>query len=125
MNVVFGKNKLDEHIKAMKERYIVLELDTFKGPMDSVPITCYGIISAQDLTIEKLPKAEQMAALHQNMMANFGTQNWQFCVDAIEHLMDFWPEGYSEFYQSILDRIADYTANPPGDNWKPIIIKDK
>ena len=119
MKVIFGKNNMEN----LEGKYIVLELDTFKHPIYPDGVTCYGIISADDMLLGDIPKSADMLKLHESLLNNYKKQRWEFCEQTIKHLMNFWPKGYDEFYTDLLSRITAFKETPPGDDWTPTLEK--
>ena len=80
MNIIFGDNVAE----LAREKYTVLELDTFLIDGQDQSATAYAIV-------EKIPLLEmttlpQFQDLHRNLMQEYQKRNWKYCEDAIGHL---------------------------------------
>lgn len=117
MNIVLGT----ENVAEVKDKYVVLELDSFLLNGSSEPVSAYAII--ENVPIEELSTAEQFRDLHHNMIKNYRQQNWIFCRNAIEHLMGMWHNEVDSFYEQILSRIDELEKNPPEPSWTGVIDK--
>ena len=117
MNIIFGKEAAD----SISEKHTVLELDTItiRG---SDPIVVYCVI--EHIPLDELPKTESLKNLHTEMMANYRRRNWNFCEQALEHLVGCWNREADTFYQEIAARIAKFKEEDPGESWTGIIAKN-
>lgn len=116
MNIIFGR----EQAEAMKEKYTILELDTFKIGEQIVTAFC----AVDSMPIMEMPNIESMKSLHENLLIEFRKKNWNYCEQALEHLVGRWNHELDTFYDSIRQRVADYTENDPGEEWDGVVIKD-
>ena len=117
MNIIFGK----ENLGSVDEKYTVLELDTFKiKPVDHL-VTAYCLVD--NTPILNLPRVESMKDLHRNLLENYRKRDWNFCQQALEHLVGFWGNDMDTFYQTLLDRINQYQQTDPGELWDGTVEK--
>jgi hypothetical protein len=116
MNIIFGNADIEQ----LSQKYIVLELDTItiegKG-------TNQAFCIIENMSLDNLPKAEPYKKLHADLMANYKNRNWDFCIDALAHLREFWGSEMTSFYDVLEDRIKDFQLNPPDASWTSIIQK--
>ena len=117
MNIIFGV----ENIPELDEKYVVLELDTFKLPGKSEPMTAYCVV--ENVPIMTMAQVDSMKNLHHNLMLNYRKKDWKYCGDALEHLMGFWGGEMDTFYEEIQKRISSYKQQDPGETWNGIIDK--
>ena len=80
MNIIFGDNIAE----LAREKYTVLELDTFVIEDQDQTATAYAMV-------EKIPLLEMTTLshyqdLHENLMREYRKRNWKYCEDAIGHL---------------------------------------
>ena len=115
MNIIFGKDQTDE----LREKYTVVELDTFKFLPSGEVSTAYAIV--ENIPIEDLPKLSFQKDLHENLMINYRKRDWNFCEQAIENLMGAFGKELDTFYVEIMRRINIYKENDPGDDWDYLI----
>jgi hypothetical protein len=116
MNIIFGR----EHAQSLVEKYTVLELDTICTP-DGNELVAFCVI--ENIPILQMPKLDSMKSLHENLITNYRKKDWNYCTQAMEHLIGFWNSEVDTFYNSLQDRINQYKDNDPGDNWTGIIDK--
>lgn len=116
MNIIFGDN-----IAALEDKYTVLELDTFRIGANGPVNTAYCVLEL--IPLEEMPLAESMVDLHHNLMQEYKKRNWNFCEQAIEHLMGKWNSELDTFYQELENRIARLKKLETTDEWSPIIEK--
>ena len=117
MHIIFG----NDNAQALDSKYTVLELDTFNLKESKVTTPAYCII--ENVGITELPTLEYSKNLHAELIASYGKQNWDFCLEAISHLIGRWGGEVDSFYQELRNRINEFKKNPPGDDWSPAIDK--
>lgn len=115
MNIIFGRDQAD----AMKEKYTILELDTFKFGDQHITAFC----AVDSIPIIEMPSIENMKNLHENLLIEFRKQNWNYCEQALEHLVGKWNHELDTFYDNITQRINECKEQELNDNWW-IIVKD-
>jgi len=111
MHIIFG----DEQATALKEKYTVLELDTFKFLPDGETAIAYAVV--ETIPIEDLPKLSFQTDLHKNLMENYRQRDWNFCEQAIENLLGCFGKELDTFYADLSSRISNYKENDPGETW--------
>jgi hypothetical protein len=117
MNIIFGQ----ENLPTAEEKYTILELDTFRVlPIDHL-VTAYCLV--ENIPILNMPKAESMKSLHNNLLINYRKKDWNFCTQALEHLVGYWGADMDSYYATIQQRIAQYSEQDPGENWDGIVEK--
>lgn len=119
MNIILS-NAVDREIR---EKYIVLELDTFRVADMEPPVKSWALVSADNLPLEQLGKIEHFTDLHDNLIRNYRLRNWKYCEDAIEHLVTFWNGDLKSFYQDLYARIQTNKAQQLHDDWDYHLIK--
>lgn len=117
MNLIFGA----ENAHALKEKYTILELDTIRIGTDGKEVTVFCAV--ETIPFAEMAKLESMKSLHQNLIVEYRKQNWNYCIQAMEHLRGFWNHEVDTFYDSLASRINEYIANAPDKDWDGIIIK--
>jgi hypothetical protein len=117
MNIIFGK----ENLPAVADKYTILELDTIRVlPVDQL-VTAYCLVDA--IPILNMPKAESMKNLHENLLINYRKRDWNFCTQALEHLIGYWGADMDSYYTTLSERIAKYMEQDPGESFDGIIEK--
>jgi len=116
MNIILGKERAQE----LKEKYTVLELDTF-CINDLPPIKSYAVI--ENLPIPEMFNLDSMIDLHHNMIDHYHKKEWNYCLDALEHLHGRWNGEIDSFYLDITDRIKQLKSQPLVEDWTGYITK--
>jgi hypothetical protein len=113
---------LDEaHVEQFKDKYTLLELDSFRVDHDKPPVTAWCVL-------EQIPVMEMMALenhknLHHELMNNYRKRDWSFCEQALEHLSGKWNGEVDSFYDDIHSRIQKFKEQEPDADWDGIIDK--
>jgi hypothetical protein len=115
MNIIFGRDQA----LSLAAKYTVLELDTIRIKPSDTEITAFCVI--ESMPIMDMPKVESMKNLHENLLAEYKKRDWNYCIQALEHLSGFWGHEVDTFYDSIRARIQEYSESEPGDDWDGVI----
>ena len=115
MNIIFGTQQADR----LRERFTVLELDTFSFGINGPEITAYCVI--EGIPMDKLPLVESWQRLHKALIKNYQQRNWIYCNTLIEQLIGAWNLEMDSFYNDINTRINRLIEENPGDEWTPVI----
>jgi hypothetical protein len=115
MNIIFKENTLQ-----LDEKYTVLDLDTFKFPDGSLHTACCLV---ENIPILELAQTAHLKDLHANLIKSYGLKDWNFCEQALEHLMGKWSGELDSFYQELESRIKKFKIIDLDDSWTPIIPK--
>ena len=116
MNIIFKSN-----LDTIDQKYIVLDLDTFRLPDGSIHTACCVV---ENIPIEELPDSEKLKALHGDLITNYGQKNWNLCEQSIKQLMGKWGGELDSFYIALENRIDTLKTLTLDDNWSPIIPKN-
>lgn len=111
MNIILGK----EAIEGLDERYVVLALDRLRIQGGNQPITAYCLV--ETVPINEMLELEHYKILHAKLMENYTKKNWNFCIQAIEHLIGKWNGDLDSFYHDLARRINKYQQQDPGETW--------
>jgi hypothetical protein len=117
MNIIFGK----ENLPNTSDKYTILELDTIRVLPVNQLVTAYCLVDA--IPILNMPKAESMKNLHKNLLINYRKRDWNFCTQALEHLIGYWGADMDSYYTALSERIAKYMEQDPGESFDGIIEK--
>jgi hypothetical protein len=98
MQVIFSRVAADQ----LRERYTVLELETFSVGEDLLEAFC--VVPAEKMNLGDLPNLESHIKMHQELIEQLKIKNYQFCADAIEHLMGKFGGELDSFYEIVLER---------------------
>ena len=78
MNIIFGDNVAAQ----AREKYTVLELDTFVFEQQDITATAYAVVD--QVPLMEIVNIESFKNLHANLMLEYRKCNWKYCEDAIE-----------------------------------------
>lgn len=116
MNIIFG-----DAVAQVAGTHTVLELDTFRLMPSEQLVKSYCVID--NLPLAEFPQLEANKKIHHQLIEQYRQQNWEFCRSAAHSLMGCWNGEMDTFYQHLIDRINEYTVNPPGEDWDSVILK--
>ena len=116
MNIIFGDN-----IATIEDKYTVLELDTFRIGPSGPTNTAYCVLEL--IPVHEMVEAESLINLHHNLMENYKKRDWNYCEQALEHLMGKWGGELDTFYSELSIRIAKLKTLSLTDEWSPVIQK--
>ena len=115
MNIIFKENS-----EEIREKYTVLDLDTFIMPNKSIHTACCVV---ENIPITELAQTENLKDLHANLIKNYGLKNWNYCEQAIEQLMGKWGSELDSYYKDLQTRIERLKNTTLPDDWSPAIPK--
>lgn len=115
MNIIFGR----ENAQALEEKYTILELDTIRIGDNEITAFC----AIETVPIVEMPRLPSMKALHDNLILEYRKRNWNYCIQAMEHLSGFWNHELDTFYENLRGRINEYIESEPDSNWDGVIVK--
>lgn len=119
MNIILGSQLTDE----LRQKYILLELDSFRTEIHGEPVTAYCVLDQLDLG--EMMVMQQYLDLHANLMPNYRKQNWNYVEQAIEHLMGRWGKQLDTFYTDILGRVAECKKRVLDDAWDGVLYRQQ
>ena len=115
MNIVIGEDKAQH----LRDRYTVLSLDTFRVQGHEDLIRSYCVI--ESVPLQEMKQLDQWRDLHENLMINYGRQNWNYCEQALEHLQGKWNQEMDSFYQDLQERVQSRKPHGVDPAWTPVI----
>jgi hypothetical protein len=117
MNIIFGDNVA----QLAREKYTVLELDTFVINGQEQSATAYAIV--EKIPLQEMSMLDRFQDLHDNLMKEYRKRNWKYCEDAIEHLKGRWNKEIDTFYSELTERIQSLKSQSLDDTWTGFIVK--
>ena len=99
MEIIFGR----ENAEKLRERYTILDLETVEK--DGVSLEVFCLIPADKLGLADLPQLDNWVKLHNDFLHGYHTNQYNYCRQAIEHLMGKFGGEVDTFYEEILKRI--------------------
>ena len=115
MNIIFGDNIAE----LAREKYTVLELDTFI--IEDQTATAYAVV--EKIPLQEMATLDQFKTLHENLMVEYRKRNWKYCEDAMEHLKGRLNTELDTIYSEIYNRIQDLKTQLLPDDWIGTVIK--
>lgn len=115
MNILLETAITDE----IRDRYLLLELDSFRLSPDGDPLPAYCLL--EPLPLDQTLIMQQYLDLHQNLILNYRRRNWNYVEQAIEHLMGQWNHQMDSFYSDLLKRVKALKMQDLDDTWDGII----
>jgi hypothetical protein len=115
MHIIFKK-----HLTEIDSKYTVLDLDTFKLSDGTLHTACCVI---ENIPILELTQTENLKELHANLIENYGLKNWNYCEQAIDHLIGKWGGEVDTFYTELTNRIKELKTQDLDESWSPFIPK--
>jgi hypothetical protein len=105
MQIIFGKENAEE----LRTRYTVLDLEEI--PVDGHGIlSAYCVIPSEKIGLDELPQLESWVKLHHDFINGYKTQQYDYCLQCIEHLMGRFGGEVDTFYEEIKRRIDSETV---------------
>lgn len=105
----------------IKEKYTLLELDTFLKTGTGERVKSYCVLTNEDVTLQEIAQIENNKELHANLMKNYHKQDWNFCEQAISHLQGKWKGECDSFYSILGKRIQELKAQELTEDWDSAI----
>lgn len=119
MQIIFGK----EQRQLLDEKFTILELDTFAQEGLNSPVTAYAVIGFNDVPLMDIPSIERFNRMHDALMVEYKKKNWDFCLQALEHLKGQWSKQLDSFYEILESRILELSKTALPDDWSPVVMK--
>jgi hypothetical protein len=117
MNIIIDPDQIENY----RDKYTVLELDTIRILPENKQVTAYCVVDT--IPITELPQTESKINLHNNLLTNYRKQDWNYCHQALDHLIGSWNKELDSFYEDIRGRINQYMETAPGPDWDGIVEK--
>jgi hypothetical protein len=117
MHIIIGESNAQE----LRNKYTLLELDMIKHDPNKPAHPAYCVL--EDIPIPEIPDIDQFAELHGKLIENYRKRNWNYCEQALEHLMGRWGSQMNSFYTELTQRIDKYKEEDPGEDWDYSIHK--
>ena len=108
----------EQDIAPVKDRYLVLELDTFSIQQNIVPSWC--VIDAGDIPLSEMTELDHYKKQHENLIKNYKKGNLGFVEQMLEHLKGKFGGNVDSFYTELFARLQQ----PKSDPWDYVITKE-
>jgi hypothetical protein len=117
MHIIFG----EKSVKNFENKYVVLELDTLLFQPNEQEIKTYCLV--ENIPINNLVRVDEMKKLHSDLIVNYRMRDWNFCEQAMEHLVGFWGNEVDSFYIELQSRIKDLKKQNLNESWDWRIVR--
>jgi len=105
MQIIFDENL----VPTLRQRYVVLELDTVMQPAMTNPITLYALI--EDIGIEVLPTLIGLMQQHEIMVRHYKNSEWADAARNAMALKGQWRGEVDEFYDMVIKMCNECQQN--------------
>ena len=106
MNIIFETEVTPE----IEEKYILLELDTFRRTSDGQVKKSFCVLTNEDITLQEIAIIEKQKELHTNLIKNYKKQDWNYCQEALSNLQGKWKGEVDTFYAVLSKRITEFRS---------------
>jgi hypothetical protein len=109
MQIIFKKEVADQ----LKDKYTVLELETFKVDMPdgtTQDMETFCVVPADKIPLTEMAALDTYKNLHSEFVKSYNEQNYKLCNDIAEHLLGKFSGELDSFYNTILDRINNVSS---------------
>ena len=101
MQIIFGKHNAEQ----LKDRYTILELETFD--VEGKPLEVYCVIPPEAIALTEISIIDQTTKLHNEFVKALKENNRKMCEDLSVHLMGRFGGELDSFYEEILKRFSN------------------
>ena len=121
MNIIFGKDNTEFRVQLtqLRQRFIVLELDTLLIGDDSEPVESYCVI--ENIPLDQMSMLEEWQDMHELLIKNYKGRTLKFCDILIEQLKGAWNSQLDSYYEEIKQRIDKLLLEKPDKEWTYIV----
>ena len=116
MYIIFGESAATE----VAQTNLVLEVDTIRLMPMNATAKSYCVLEQVNSDPAML---ENNKKIHEDLIRQYRLQNWDYCIKAIKGLRGAWGGQLDEFYNSLLERVVNFSANPV-DNWDYAVMRE-
>ena len=109
----------EEQIADVAERYLVLELDTFRIEDKVVPSWC--IVDAGDIPLQDMTELAHFKEQHENLIRNYKKGDLNFVEQMLEHLKGKFGGNLDSYYMELYARLQQPKVEP----WDYVINKEQ
>jgi len=116
VNIVIGE-KTEAQVKGLA----TLELDLIKVKGKTEAVRIYCLLGDEEMA--QSADFRELEKHHVVMLDAYAKQNWELCLKELQecrYLCE--PYGLDGLYDLYETRVADFKANPPGDDWDGVFV---
>lgn len=102
MQIIFEQNLVEE----LRQKHVVLELDTILQDGMETPITLYALV--ENLNIFNLSNLPDLISQHQTMVTQYKDNQFDDAIFNANALLGQWDSELDEFYQLVISTSENY-----------------
>ena len=99
MQLIFNRTIAEQ----MRERYTVLELETFD--VDGKDLEVFCVIPAEKIALTEITTVDHSTKMHNEFVTALKNKDYRLCRDLYVHVMGRFGGELDSFYEEILKRI--------------------
>ena len=100
----------------------MLEIDLIKVKGKTEAVAIYTLLGGQER--KNLPEFELLKNNHNKFTAAYRAQHWSEAESIMDECMKIADGELDDLYNIYISRIAEFRANPPGEDWKGVYVAD-
>jgi len=101
MQIIFGR----ENAEKLREKYTVLDLETVDK--EGVKIEVFCLIPAEKIGLGQIADLDNWVKLHNDFLNGYHTEQYDYCLQCMEHLRGKFGGEVDTFYDEIERRISE------------------
>ncbi len=98
MNIIFSRQAAE----ALKEKYTVLELETFE--VEGKLLETFCVVPQEAISLQEMAVLDKKIELHNQFVLHLKKKDYVFCRSAAEHLIGNFGGELDSFYTTVLER---------------------
>jgi hypothetical protein len=98
MNIIFSRQVAEE----LREKYTVLELETFE--VEGKLLETFCVVPQEAISLQEMPVLDKQIDLHNQFVLHLKKKDYTFCRSAAEHLIGKFGGELDSFYTTVLER---------------------
>lgn len=99
MQLIFSREAAEQ----LRERYTVLELETFDVEGKQLEVFC--VVPAEKIALTEITTVDHSTKMHNEFVAALKNKDYKLCRDLYVHVMGRFGGELDSFYEEILKRI--------------------
>lgn len=101
MQLIFGR----ENAEKLREKYTVLDLEEVEK--EGVKIEVFCLIPAEKIGLGQIADLDNWVKLHNDFLNGYHTEQYDYCLQCMEHLRGKFGGEVDTFYDEIERRISE------------------